>query len=150
MRTLLPLSRLISTSPGMMGGPLKTGAGVLPLSIAGTGVGCASTFLSLTCAEAPAASSRDTTAKPITVRNIGGLPSGEAGTELDLRHVPCIVEGQGVQCKGKARNVAKAEGEGFEPSDDLRRLRFSRPVQSAALPPLRRCGLLHCKDAAPG
>jgi integrase len=29
------------------------------------------------------------------------------------------------------------EGKGFEPLDALRRLRFSRPVQSAALPPLR-------------
>ena len=34
-------------------------------------------------------------------------------------------------------NLEKAEGERFELSDALRRLRFSRPVQSAALPPLR-------------
>ena len=30
-----------------------------------------------------------------------------------------------------------AEGVGFEPTNVLRRLRFSRPVQSAALPPLQ-------------
>src|SRR5262245_15606209 len=33
--------------------------------------------------------------------------------------------------------VDKAAAEGLEPSDHLRRLRLSRPVQSAALPPLR-------------
>jgi hypothetical protein len=34
-------------------------------------------------------------------------------------------------------NRVRAEGAGFEPANDLRRLRFSRPVHSTALPPLR-------------
>jgi hypothetical protein len=34
--------------------------------------------------------------------------------------------------------IGEAEGARFELADALRRLRFSRPVQSAALPPLRR------------
>jgi hypothetical protein len=43
-------------------------------------------------------------------------------------------------------SLCKAEGEGFEPSNAFRRCRFSRPVQSAALPPLRRsyCIALGC------
>ena len=35
-----------------------------------------------------------------------------------------------------------AEREGFEPSEDLHPRRFSRPVHSTALPPLRMCILL--------
>jgi hypothetical protein len=33
--------------------------------------------------------------------------------------------------------LAEAEGAGFEPADELPRLRFSRPVHSTTLPPLR-------------
>src|SRR3974377_2189135 len=36
--------------------------------------------------------------------------------------------------------VATAEGEGFEPSDELPRHWFSRPAHSTALPPPRWCG----------
>src|SRR5262245_54217750 len=34
------------------------------------------------------------------------------------------------------KNIRLAEGEGFEPPEDLRPQRFSRPPQSTALPPL--------------
>lgn len=44
--------------------------------------------------------------------------------------------GDSSTCRPVSQNVS-AERQGFEPWDELPRLRFSRPVQSAALPPLR-------------
>ena len=43
----------------------------------------------------------------------------------------------GPSSAGSSNFVAMAEGEGFEPSMDSRPCRFSRPVHSTALPPLR-------------
>src|SRR5262249_10297517 len=43
----------------------------------------------------------------------------------------------------------RAEGVGFEPTNALRRLRFSRPVQSTALPSLRRSAAHNTSDSAP-
>ena len=48
----------------------------------------------------------------------------------------------GSQQKPRFLMTKEAEGKGFEPLDALRRLRFSRPVQSATLPPLRIAVLL--------
>jgi hypothetical protein len=38
---------------------------------------------------------------------------------------------------GAVKDEQMAEGVGFEPTSDLRRCRFSRPVPSTARPPLR-------------
>jgi hypothetical protein len=42
----------------------------------------------------------------------------------------------------------ETEGAGFEPANGLRRLRFSRPVHSTALPPLRNVEGYPCRLGA--
>src|SRR5688572_32312204 len=42
---------------------------------------------------------------------------------------------------GRRLRLDVAEGVGFEPTSPVRGCRFSRPVHSTALPPLRGCGM---------
>ena len=49
-------------------------------------------------------------------------------------------ESSRTQAKTRFPEAKQAEGARFELADALRRLRFSRPVQSATLPPLRKSG----------
>jgi site-specific DNA recombinase len=67
-------------------------------------------------------------------------------TESQAAHTARSRRGSGTKntdplSEGRCSDFANmAEGAGFEPANDLRRLRFSRPVHSTALPPLRRGG----------
>lgn len=63
-----------------------------------------------------------------------GIERKKRDGEEDDQETPQAVDPSAL---GISSHQQEAEGEGFEPSDGFHRLRFSRPVQSAALPPLR-------------
>ncbi len=58
----------------------------------------------------------------------------EEGDRIGVKETPLPPE---AECGKTSGLVAKAEGDGFEPSNIFRCCRFSRPMQSAALPPLQ-------------
>ncbi len=71
----------------------------------------------------------------VTTRVGGGEP---VRSQKHLKRSPKTqgATGDSSTCRPVSQNVS-AERQGFEPWDELPHLRFSRPVQSAALPPLR-------------